>query len=462
MNDYLSSLGSPAQPVIPSDSSIILVDSRYRDSESHFNSPSDFIANLNTEVKAKYLFYQQLVWNQPVFTHNLTNNLLVYQICHPQDTHFEAPQTYAVFARPFYIYTSFDGNPSGSVYQTPIGPSYANQMEYALNVENRNIINLASLSLNPPLDYQNPAHTIYKGLPMYQEPGSTNMFQATAFFRYCSSRGFVMYFRDVIDPSIEIPFRIMNCPYIEHGHFIHGFGRFDNTQNKFIVPEDWLIDRGVYFAENPPLLLPDRFYYITSTELARNRRSQSTHNFKSLANFSLELAVIALNLSKSKIYHANSIQTEASSISLANNSTIQSFRISILDETGNIIQCGDPFGFTVNNGNNALEGNWDPTSFLDPTYGGTRGTAHMMNYLLFGAFGINWNPNWTYAIDPAISQIHVTPQSKAYYIRPDLIEPDYLLTIHSIPYPDIALPFKNYKLLDEDIIHVISAVLAVS
>ena len=53
MNDYLSSLGSPAQPVIPSDSSIILVDSRYRDSESHFNSPSDFIANLNTEVKAR-------------------------------------------------------------------------------------------------------------------------------------------------------------------------------------------------------------------------------------------------------------------------------------------------------------------------------------------------------------------------------------------------------------------------
>ena len=470
LHEYAKALGSISVPVIPSDSAVIVADSRFRKTTEE--TPTNFNAELSNILKAKYVFYQTLAWNQPLFTHNLSNNLLVFQLTHWSTKH---TFTYAVFARPFYTYTSYDGNPPGSVYQLPIGDSYANQMEYGLNHDLRAIYDLASPSLPaPPFDIiANPGLHAYEGRPIYSDTSLIDPPVCTIRFRYCNSRGFAIW----ID-ELDVEFRILNCNYISNGHFIHGFGVYNPLTKKYEVNENISYTNRVYTAESQPLLIPDRFYYVTSEELARQRRSQSTTNCN-LDAFPLELAVLSLDVKKSNIYHTNSITTESSSIALPVNKAIASFHIQIRDEHGNIVRVGNRSCDVINNGNVGNDPIWHPLSFLNPFYGGSRGDNNMINYLLFGEYGDTWRQ-----FNTVINYIGGTPtlsifdlgvpidkKCPVWFTRPELFASGTLnyLKYDSIveqhykhDYDEIDVSFKRDKMLNEDVIHVIASILGIS
>jgi len=468
-----------AVPIIPSDSSLILVDSKYRKKKATEEEPTTFQCELTDNVKAKYLYYQQLVWNQPVYSHNLTNNCLVFQI---QDPISAVPiiYTYAVFARPFYCYTSCDGNSPDAHYQAPSGTSYARQMEYALNNDLRAIYNLFSPSLPPTIriDINPVLEVLYAGKPIYHvSAGGLGAYECTIYFRYSITTGFVMWAKDELKPTVNIPIRLCNCPYIEKGHYIHGFGHYDVNQKKFVVDEDKFTNFSYIYSDSPPLLLPDRFYYITSPELAKQRKSQSITNVADLDSFPLELAVLGLNSKNSLIYHANSIKTEASSISIPSNNSIRSFHIEMRDEKGDIVRCGNRLTDLINDGETYGDPNYDALEFINTGYGGTRASPHMMNYLLFGNFNDTrngFNESWytvtNLGAGPYTLKRTIINVGPTYYVRKDLWEAYFsvlppaslLFNIEDDEFYSNRYKYSKFKMINEDVIHVISSVLGVS
>ena len=310
------SLGNPSYSTLPSNRSIIVADSRFRDDDVN-ESPYDFTAQLGgTGIYAKELYYQKLYWNQPLFSHNNTNNELRFQM-NNDDT-----VTYVVYATPFLMYSTYDGNPEGTSLLTPQEFSYADNMEKGLNGDVRSLPNNLVL---------------VNGTGIVQD-SLGNPIQIN--FRYSPTKGFCIY--PVQNPlsGLDYTIRLLPCSYISNAHYVHGFGVWDPTNPElgYVPVSMW---SAVYWSDVSPNLLPIRYIVIQSAELNKDRRMISFHN-GNFSNFVNELGLFSLNPIYTGIFHEDGVGDDATVISLRDDYKPQRFKIQILDEFGNAIRCDDP------------------------------------------------------------------------------------------------------------------------
>jgi hypothetical protein len=373
--DYLDSLGQPGVHVLPSNQSTLLADSRTRDDPN----ASVFNFKINCDrIRMKEFYYNTLYWKQSLYTHNASNCELVYRFQYPNS---DPSPLYVCYAMPFVTYTSFDGNPDGSVYAVP-NPnvvSYARQMEYALNQDYR-LYDSNTVSKN--VNYTGDGWGLAGGINVR--------------FRYNSSGGGFAIWADNVDeeetdqPSIQI----LQCSWISGGYNIHGFGfpypQYQpvnasdnpvNTQTPVYGPNPNFLR--IYYAESYATLLPFRYIVITSPELTKDRRIPSFHS-GNVSRFNNEIAIFPLVLSNCNIWHAERTNDDSTVVSIRENYAPESASFLISDEVGNILTTSMFFA-NVMNDNSLPEA--DKINMLSnaTSYGGNRFSPALLNAALFNA-----------------------------------------------------------------------------
>ena len=351
--------GNPSVRTLPANRSLVIADSLYRDIADPNQNPYNFICNLSgTALIGKELIYQRLYWSQPLYSHTNGTNELRFQINGDTST------TYVVYATPYLMFTQYDGNPSGTSFLPPQLYSYASNLELGLNGDVRNILNNTLL--------------INGGTGILKD---ANGFIMTPQFRYSPTRGFVIRFKNSVNPDIPVyTIRLLPCNFIEQAHYVHGFGIIEAANPTTFIPRDgWT---AAYFSDDTPTLLPIRYIVVTSPELNKDRRMISFQNSRS-SGFLNELAIIPLSSPVTGAFHSEVLRSDATVISKRDDYNPQSFRILILDEHGSTIYCDDIIGNLFSS----------PTSSLYPAIMQTffsgalanRGSPNFTNYLLFGA-----------------------------------------------------------------------------
>lgn len=370
MAGYLNPVGSGSSVrILPANRSLVTADSRYRNfDELDLESPYDFNAKVSAAIVGKEILYQKLYWNQPLYSHNNSNNELFFQINN------DPTVTYVVYAPSFTIFTAYDGNPAGTTYQPPQIYSYADGMRQAFNGD----VRLASSNLIlANLAQPNPGN-------LYDANG----FQMTVKFLYSPSRGFVITFEPSTNPLIPIySLLLLPCNYIAKAHFVHGFGIFDPTASTtdFVPRNMWT---SAYFSDDTPNLLPTRYVTIRSDELTKDRRMISFQNANT-SRFQNELAIIALNPIYSGTFHTESVGDDSTVISKRDDYQPSSFRMQIVAEDGGVIECDDPISALLGQ----LGGSNIALSYLPGGSNQNRGNPLFTNYLLFGRnLAVLYNP----------------------------------------------------------------------
>lgn len=356
-----NSLGKPGITIFPSNRSVILADSRFRDADTNTEQPYDFTCTLSgTGIYAEELYYAKLFWTQNLFAHRRDSCEIRFKIGGIANPN----QVYVVYTTPYQLYTLFDGNGNGTNFLTPLVNSYAYNIETGFN----NDIRLLQSN-------QVPVNGTGKVLDPY---GNPIIWQ----FRYSSSKGFALSIKQpVSNPSnILLTFELLDCSWVSKGHFVHGFGIYDSNLSptpKYIPRSGQMI---TYFSDCTPLLLPFRYIVIISEELNKDRRLMSFHNGPA-SKFVNELAIISLNYTFQSAYLGIASGDDSTVISLREGYTPQQFRITILKEDGNILQGDDPISAM-------LQSDYVPAAsrnsyFWDGTFP-SRGDSYFMNALLFG------------------------------------------------------------------------------
>jgi hypothetical protein len=364
---------------LPANSSLIVADSQNRSNQNPNETPSSFTAILTSALDCKEIFYNELVWNQPLFSHNMLNNELIFQISPDAGNTWNPPLV--MYAMPYVCYTSFDGNKPGSCYQTPQGNSYGFQMEYGLNNDVR------LLSSNTQL--------VNGGKPFYNiaNPGGSIL---SFFFRYSSSKGYVMYFTG---GATQTTFRLLTCTWIRNAHFVHGFGSWNSDLSQYGVynnpnavppiPNSAYQDNTTaYWAESLPTLLPIRYVVVTTPELTKDRKIQSYHS-GTAHNFRNEIAVLPVSYKNTGVMHSVAAGNDTTTVSLRWGYNPQTFHIELNGEDGVPLVCGNPLATFLNSANlftysNGAYNDVIKLQFFSGTYGGTRAAPTTMNLLLFG------------------------------------------------------------------------------
>lgn len=353
-----SQKGEKSVTTLPSNRSIIIADSRFRTNNSN-DTPYHFLCKLGgTGIYAKDIYYQKLFWNQPIFSHTANSCELRFQFC--QDVN---PTVYVVYATPFVMYNTYDGNPPGTSLLAPQPGSYAYNMELALNGDIRTVT-------------QNT--TLINGDGILRDVLGNIV---TLRFRYSPSRGFCIY------PVQNIPLyplgytiSLLPCDYIKNAHYVHGFGVYD----PILHPTDYIplnMRTTAYWSDCTPNLLPFRYIVIQSSELNKDRRMISFHN-GNFANFINELAMFSLNPVRTGVFHEAATGDDTTVVSLRHEYTPQSFHISITDEYGGNIYCSDPIGNMFRNSSLFASPTTLQSYLIGPLAG--RGDALFMNNLVFG------------------------------------------------------------------------------
>ena len=372
MAGYLNPIGqSSSVRVLPANRSLVTADSRYRDINAvESESPYNFNAKVSSAIVGKEILYQKLYWDQPLFAHNNLNNELRFQINN------DPTVTYVVYATPFTIFTAYDGNAPGTSFLPPKTYSYADGMNQAFNGDVRLLSsNLILANLAQPF------------------PGNlydANGFQMTVKFLYSPSKGFVITFTPSVNPLIPVySILLLPCNYIANAHFVHGFGIFDpySGTNDFVPRNMWT---SAYFSDDTPNLLPTRYVTIRSNELTKDRRMISFQNANT-SRFQNELAIIALNPIYSGTFHSESVGDDSTVISKRDDYQPSSFRIQIVGEDGDVLECDDP----INNMLGVLGSQYSFVySYLPGGTNVNRGNYFFMNVLLFGSSLANlFNPS---------------------------------------------------------------------
>ena len=155
-----------------------------------------------TGIYAKELYYTRLYWNQSLFSHNNSNNEILFQINGDTST------TYVVYATPFLMFNEYDGNPEGTSLLLPQLNSYASNIEQGFNGDVR------------LYDYNQ--------VPINNKSGVIKVDGVDIYFafRYSPTRGFYLYPIQPV-PALEsgpITIQLLPCSWIQNGHFVHGFG----------------------------------------------------------------------------------------------------------------------------------------------------------------------------------------------------------------------------------------------
>jgi len=368
-----STLNAPSVNVLPAQRSLVIADSKYRNRniikdengeliqvESNTESPYNFQADFASAIVGKEIIYQKLYWNQPIFSHNDLSVELRFQI------NGDETKTYVVYAMPFIMYTAYDGNNPGIAFGTPQTWSYASMMELGFNGDVRELnTNLQLINQTQP----NPGC-------LYDVDG----FLITVNFRYNPAQGFSISFGPSINPDIPVyTILLLPCTYIANGHFVHGFGIYDDTfgNQGFIPRNNWTC---AYFSDDTPNLLPFRYIVVRSPELTKDRRMISFQNANS-NRFNNEMAIIALNPAYTGTYHLENIGDDSTVISKRDDYQPQTIRIIITDETGQNIICDSPLSNLLQTP--IIVGESVKNSFLFGPRAG-RGNVIFVNSLIFG------------------------------------------------------------------------------
>jgi hypothetical protein len=327
----------------------------------------------------KEFYYNTLYWKQSLYTHNCTNCELIYRFQYPGLS--ETSPTYVCYAMPFVTFTSFDGNPDGSVYETPNADivSYARQMEYALNQDYR-LYNSNTVSKNN--QYKGDGWGLTDGINVR--------------FRYNSSNGgFAIWADNVNDEETNQPLiQILQCNWISNGYNIHGFGfpypiyqpvnasdNPTNVQNPVYGPNVNFLR--VYYAESYATLLPFRYIVITSPELTKDRRIPSFHS-GNVSRFNNEIAIFPLVLKNCNVWHAERTNDDSTVVSIRENYAPESATFIIGDEIGNILSTSMFLANVLNDPSLPIA---DKMNMLSNStcYGGNRFSPSILNSALFNS-----------------------------------------------------------------------------
>ena len=389
---YIDTIGVEPTTINPANSTLFVADSRYR---SNYNreSPFNFSTKLTNNLDVSELYYQRLTWSQPFYTHNLNNNLLYFSIRFSTSTNTNFYTYMAILARPWFSYKSMDGNPAGSVLQTP-NPniaSYALMMEGLLNNQCRNPNILQNL-------YQNG---LIAGQPSYYNPNTGIEHKCEIRFRYNSATGFVLYAIDPLDSTVQLQIKIFTpqSTWVTNGHFIHGFGSYNSNLKTYTIQNEYVF---AHLSDTAPLLLSDRYIIILSDELSKNRKLPSFHSNES-GSFNSEVAVFQLDYKNSNVMHNLKAETDSTTLNIRVGNAPDLIGIRIEDSAGSVIQCEnvmDKFfneapGVDVSTIPPSIP--FVPSRFVDSSQVkyGSCSDWWMMNYLYFGNYGDYWALDYT-------------------------------------------------------------------
>lgn len=311
MAAYASNVGAPPSVVsIPPNKSLLLVDSRYRTLE---DTPYDINVNLTSALTARKLYYQTLSWSSPFFTHNLTNNEIRVQFKNDDLPN----RIYVTYMMPWTMIKEYASPTSAEIEPGSYG---------AYLYSSLNDLRLHYANLQYPDITVNGGHSVLANV------------------EYNYSRGFTIYF---IDGTTEQPveFRILDCSWIEFGHYIHGYGVYDPATNKFrpalySQPDAKQFMRS-YTSDTTPTLLYTRYVAVSSKELTKDRIVQP-FTAANAPNFNAQLAIFATDVKNSGVYHQDYEINDTSIISVRAGTQHQFFRIYITDEFGDILKPGNP------------------------------------------------------------------------------------------------------------------------
>ena len=389
MGDPLRNQNESTVVGLPPNQSLVVADSRQRSANEN-ETPYSFKCICNSGIVAKEVIYSRLVWNQPLFTHNNTNNELIFQL--DNDT----TRTYVAYAPPFITFLEFDGNNNSSVGLTPQIGSYAYAMERMLNTQVR------QLPLNTILT--NNSDPLKRGKCLiYPSNGIV-----TIYFRYSSSQGFFIYCQYINsgDPTLSrnVPIRILPCNYLNRGNSIHGFGILDKLTQSW-QPRSSFVP--CYYSDSIPTLLSFDAIAVTSHQLTKDRRLNSFHSieqptnmlisgdiaddgstsatlYQGSAEYDSELAIFPVSVYDSCVRHEEVTGLDGTVVSLRWGYQPQEFDISILKgQTNEPLRAGDPIRILVQDGSITN----DDLSSLIPYIGNLDafiGNANIQNALLFG------------------------------------------------------------------------------
>ena len=348
----------PSVVLVPPNQTSLLLGSRFR---SLNESPYDFSTNLTAGVVARQFTYRMLYWSSSFFTHNLTNIeiLLRFQNDDRNTDPNLSPYTYVAYMQPWTQITTFDGHEGNynSFMNDPLPGSYAAYLQASLNDLRKYESNLAHFPVTV-----NGGHTI------------------TAKVRFNPSRGFVIWFVDDVTQE-EVSFLMLDCDWINKGHFIHGFGVFDPVYQKWrplFYNAPSAIYRRAYYSDSAPTLLYSRYNIVKSRELNRDRRVQSFCSSQASEDFPQEIALIPNSYQKVGVYHTEYIGEDATVIPVRNGTQAQFVRITIRDEFGNDLISGDPIG-------NFMADPGVPYSVIYDYFDASSSfqSSNLLNYLIF-------------------------------------------------------------------------------
>ncbi len=388
-SDFLDSLGEVGVHVLPSNQSTIFGDSKFR------QNPASTVTNFTMKcdrVRMKEFYYSTLYWKQSLYTHNCSNCEVIYQFQYGDGN--ESP-IYVCYAMPFVTYTSYDGNPAGSVFAEPNPDkvSYARQMEFAFNQDCRLYATNSLVPTSVSTFYQDT----WAGCPA----GGLNVF-----FRYNSSKGFAFWAAPKITPPVGSPSvycKILQCDWVKNGHTVHGFGYpypiyqpanyvANNVEDQLppvYGPDIHFLP--VYYAESLPTLLPLRYIAILSPELTKDRRIPSFHS-GNVNSFNNEIAIFGVELKNSGVWHTDIVNEDSTVVSIRENYSPQQITFIMVNDDGKNLQVGQNLSNCIN------EGLVDPNliiTMLSGIFGGNRAHPYIMNRLIFNTPVISLSGNPT-------------------------------------------------------------------
>jgi hypothetical protein len=321
----------PARQSVDPNSSFLMADSQSRDIKSD-PWPTDFSFELSNSTQgARRITHRNLQWTQPIWTHNLTDWELV--ISFSQDgSPGGYTQKFVTYAMPWITFSTFAGRINDSLdFQIPEPESYCAMLTAALQTGLRTI--------------EDPDVVL-----TWPNPTFPNIDPTKIFCRYSRYRGLVIYIEQTTFP-LGLLFKMERCSWMSVGHNVHGFGikKQDTEYGEiYYIMEDSLYENGVttWFSSATPIGVYSRFAFVFSREINRNRKITSFTNLATggILN-STECTVVPMTFDKLCLLKNYVTDEDPTIINLRRGDQLQEIRISMADEFGEIIPCGDYAGY---------------------------------------------------------------------------------------------------------------------
>lgn len=300
---------SKASVVYQPSSNRIIIDSAHRDPNQE---PYSFTAELTSGIRGTQIAYDGLAWAQPLFTHNPRSSELIFEI----ETNPPQLDSLVIYATPWIIWKSYDGNPDTAVNQPPQPGSYGHNIETLLNTDVRQLSsNTVSYT---PTDNGNPINF---------------------FFRYSASVGFTFFAVNSVNLS-SIPIRILPCRWLDYAHRVHGFGTY-NPETNTILPQNTDFSLCIQSSVHPNLVYT-RYVFVTCPELAQNRTYDSLLSGFTQPRFNMELGVFFTPLERAGVFMTSRATDDKTKVHLKAGTEPRKITLEIYDEEGQLITCSNP------------------------------------------------------------------------------------------------------------------------